>query len=101
MDTRKQRESERVPFIEDVLVEGTKHCTSNDISQGGLYISTIQAFEEDSLIDVTVPFKGENLTLKAKVRHCQPGMGIGIMFVDLDEGQKAKIRELIEGLAKT
>jgi hypothetical protein len=98
-DRKEQRKYERFPFIDDVLVDGTKQCTSADISEGGLYISAMQAFEENTVIDVTILIKGENITVKANVRHCQPGIGLGIMFVDLTDEQKVKIKEVMKDLA--
>ncbi len=97
-DRKERRKHERFPFIEDILVDGTKRCTTADISEGGLYISAIQVFEENNVIDVTIPFKGENLTFKAKVRHCQPGIGLGIMFIELSDEQEVKIKEVIKNL---
>lgn len=54
-NTEEGRKCERFSFIEDIVVDGSKQCTSSDISEGGLYISAIQAFEENSVIDVTIP----------------------------------------------
>jgi len=71
-----------------------------DISEGGLFISTIQVYEIDNVIDIAIPFKGEKFTVKAQVRHCQPGIGIGVMFTGLNIKQIAKIKELIEDIAK-
>jgi hypothetical protein len=69
-----------------------------DICEGGLYISAMQVFEKNSLIDIAIPFKGNKVTLKAQVQYCQPGIGMGIRFVDMSDNQKAAIRELIEGI---
>lgn len=98
MNTQEQRKYKRFPFREDILVDCAKLCTSTDISEGGLFISAIQAFEENSLIDITIPFKGEQLTVKAQVSYCQPGIGIGVMFINLNDKQRAKIKELIENI---
>lgn len=94
-----KRRSKRYPFIEDVIVDGSKRCTSSDISEHGLYISAIQFFEKDRRIEVTIPFKGEKMVFKAEIKHSQPGIGVGVMFVDLSEQQKQKIKTLIEGLS--
>jgi CheY-like chemotaxis protein/Tfp pilus assembly protein PilZ len=94
-----RRKYERFPFREDILIDGTRTCTSMDISEGGLYISSIQSYGENDLIDVTIPFKGEKLTVKAQVRYCQPGIGMGVMFVDLNAEQRGKIRKLIESIS--
>jgi predicted Zn finger-like uncharacterized protein len=95
-DQKERRKHERYPFREEILIDGTKRCTCSDISEFGLYVSTIQSFEEKGIIDVTIPVKGKDLTVKARVQYHQPGIGMGIMFVDLTEGQKAIIEEIIE-----
>jgi len=93
------RKHERFPFREDILIDGTRMHTSMDISEGGLYISTIQSYGENDLIHITIPFQGENLTVKAQVRYCQPGIGMGVLFIDLNAEQRDKIRKLIESIS--
>jgi predicted Zn finger-like uncharacterized protein len=95
-DQKERRKHERYPFREEILIDGTKRCTCTDISDFGLYVSTIQSFEEKGVIDVTIPVKGNNLTVKARVQYHQPGIGIGIMFVDLTDEQSAIIKDIIE-----
>lgn len=97
---KERRKCERFPFREDIVIDGTRISTSMDISEGGLYISAMQSYENNSVIDVTIPFKGEKLTFKAQVRYCQPGIGMGVMFVDLNAEQRGKIKELIESITK-
>jgi Tfp pilus assembly protein PilZ len=103
MDNQKRKERrrfKRFPFREDIIVDGTKMCSTMDISEGGLYISTIQSYDKGSVIEVTIPFKSEKIAVKARVQHCQPGIGIGIRYIDLDDKQRAKIQEIIESLSK-
>jgi Tfp pilus assembly protein PilZ len=95
-----RRKSERLPFREDVVVDGAKLCTSNDISEGGLFVSAIQIFEVDDVIEVSIPLKEDKVTVKAKVKYCQPGIGMGIMFIDLNDEQKKRIRELVENVSR-
>ena len=99
-DKKDCRKYERFPFREDIQIDGSRMCTSMDISEIGLYISAMQSYENNSVIDVTIPFKGGKLTVKAQVRHCQPGIGMGVMFVDLNAEQRANIKELIESITK-
>lgn len=103
MDTEgkeERRKFERFPFLDDILIGGTSTCTSMDISEGGLYISTIQSYEENDEIDVTIKFQAVKVTVKAQVRYCQPGIGMGVMFVDLTTEQRSKIAEIIEGIKR-
>ncbi len=100
MSIPNRRKYYRVPFREDITVDGTKMCTSIDISEGGIYISAIQIFEENSILELSIPFKGDELKVKARVVYIQPGIGMGLEFIDLSGEQKKSIRELIESLQK-
>jgi CheY-like chemotaxis protein len=95
---RECRKHERFPFREDILIDGSRMCTSMDISEEGLYVSSIQSYVENDVIELTIPFREKKLTVKARVRYCQPGIGMGIMFIDLKDQQRAGIRELIGSL---
>ena len=95
---QERRKYERLSFREDILIDGSKMCSSMDISEGGLYISTIQPYENNTVIDVTIPLKEEKLTVKAVICHCQPGVGMGVRFIDMNAHQRAKIEELINSL---
>lgn len=95
-----QRRHQRVPFVADVVLDGSRRCTSSDISEGGIYISDILASEEGAVVDVTIPFRGKELTVRGKVRHYQPGIGVGIMFVDLDDAQREKLHDMIASAAQ-
>jgi hypothetical protein len=83
-----------------VFVDGSMRCRSSDISEGGIYISAIQAFEEGVLLDVIIPFRGDEVRVRGEVRHYQHGIGVGIMFVDLTDSQKEKIREIVDAMSK-
>ncbi len=104
MDNRERMETrrhKRFPFREDILVDGFKLCTSTDISEGGLFISAIQYFEEGNVVEVSIPLNKEKITVKAQVKYCQTGIGAGLMFIELNDEQRAKISELVEGIAKS
>lgn len=98
-DHKEFRRHERFPFIEDILVDGTKSCRTTDISEGGLFISAIQSFESGDVMEVSIPTKSEKINAKAQVKYCQPGIGMGIAFIEADEELKIKIKKLIDSLA--
>jgi CheY-like chemotaxis protein len=97
-DPRERRGYERIPFREDVVVDGVMRSTSVDISEGGLYICTMQPFNENTVIDVAIPFKGGTLAVKARVQYSQLGIGMGVSFIDLNDEQRRKLRELIDSM---
>jgi Tfp pilus assembly protein PilZ len=97
-DNKDHRRYERFPFIEEILIDGVNKCTSADISEGGLFVSTIQRFEKDQLIELVIPVKGEKFSVKVRVTYCQPGIGAGLAFIDSDDVLRARIKELIESV---
>ena len=90
------RKCERIPFVEDILIDGTGWARSSDISEEGLYISSLQSFKRNSVLEVTIPVGQEKLTLKAQVQFCDKTVGFGLRFIHLNDIQKTKIRELIK-----
>jgi hypothetical protein len=97
---KEQRRAERLICREDILIDGLTQCAIADISEGGLFISTIQCFEKDEVIEVAIPTKRENITVRTQVKYCQSGIGAGVAFIDLNDEQRAKIKELIESIEK-
>jgi hypothetical protein len=96
---KEKRKSPRLPFREDILIDGAKRCTCNDISEGGIFVSAIQVFDEGEIIDVTIPLGEEQITVKGRITYCQQGIGMGIMFCDLDDEHKTKIKTLVGHLS--
>jgi len=94
-DNRKQQ---RVLLTEKLLVDIKKNFQCIDISEGGLYLSTGNIFAENCFFDVTIPYKNKKVTVKAQIRHFQPGVGVGIEFVDVSDSQRAVIKEIIESI---
>jgi Tfp pilus assembly protein PilZ len=75
-------------------------CTSGDISEGGIFVSAIQYFEEGNVVELSIPVREGKITVKAQVKYAQPGIGAGVMFIDLNDEQRAKIKEVVENIAK-
>ena len=96
-----RRKRDRVPFREDILVDGIRLCTSTEISEGGLFVSALQYFEEGNVVEVSIPLRDGKITVKAQVKYSQPGIGAGLIFIDLNDEQRAKIKELVENITKT
>jgi hypothetical protein len=92
----KHRKCERIPFVEDILIDSTSWVRSADVSEEGLYISSLQSLERNSVVEVTIPIGQEKLTVNAKVQFCDKMVGFGLRFIDLNEKQRTKIKELIK-----
>ncbi len=92
---KEHRDCERCHFREDILIDEVP-CASSDISENGLYVCMMQPLEKDRIIDVTIPSKGKKITVKARVLYSHPGIGMGLIFIDLNDEQRSMIRELIK-----
>lgn len=97
-ETGKERAHERVFVIKDIFLDGTMSCTSADMCESGLFVNTTQYFKAEDIVKVTIPLESEKITLKAEVKYCQRGIGIGIMFIDMDSKQKEKIKGFLDSL---
>ncbi len=98
MDNQEQRERrkyERYPLREDILIDGTTQAYSQNICEDGMFLCTLHPIERGSVINITVPSK---FTVKARVSYYQPGIGMGVEFIDLNHDQRIMIKQLIEDI---
>jgi hypothetical protein len=95
-DKKGRRKCERRHFREDILIDEVIACASSDISENGLYVCMMQPLEDNRIISVTIPFKGAKIIVKGQVRYSHPGIGMGVVFIDLNDEQRSMIRELVK-----
>jgi hypothetical protein len=97
---KERRKHARYPFREDIVIDGTKMCSSMDICEGGMFVSAIQYFEKSCILKITIPVNKQKITVKGQVQYCDPGIGMGIQFIELNDEQKVSIKELIKRLTQ-
>ena len=97
-EKQERRREERIPVTGKFLVDIRKDFQCIDISEGGLYLSTGNIFAEYSFFDVTIPFGNEKVTIKSQIRHFQPGIGVGIEFVEVSDSQRDIIKNIIKSI---
>lgn len=56
-----------------------------NLSMGGMFISTNRKFPEGAVLNLRFRLTrtGKEVQARAEVRHCQPGVGIGVEFVGI------------------
>jgi len=97
---RRKRAQERFPCFLDVVIDNAQSCKAYDISQGGIYVRTDNVLKPGSIVIIRLFSGNAELELKARVKHCVDGIGMGLMFIDLDTGLKTKIRAFLEEIKK-
>ncbi|MDQ7788005.1 MAG: response regulator [Thermodesulfovibrionales bacterium] len=92
---KERREKKRFPIQGNILIDGKIAFQCMDISEDGMYLYTGRSLEENRVVQVTLPIKGKPLTVKAQIRHNEPGIGIGLQFMDMTDEQKKTIYRLV------
>lgn len=90
------REKERVLIQKDVVINGAIKACALDISEGGMYIHTQAEFIEGSSLELDFDIDGTSVHIKAAIQNTQPGIGIGVRFVNATPEIVAQIRRFIQ-----
>jgi CheY-like chemotaxis protein len=93
------RVMKRVPFVRDIIINGSMKVRAVDLSQGGLYVHTGRSNLTGQIVEVSIPYDGEYITVKAKVVHKQDAVGMGLMFIGLSFQDKLQIAQLIDEIS--
>jgi hypothetical protein len=104
MNNHDIREVERHQLIDglSVVYEGATAeipVRPPDLSTRGMFIHTTRIFPEGSILKVRFRLRRSNtpINVRAEVRHCEPGLGVGVEFVDLSPDASKAIEMEIEG----
>jgi hypothetical protein len=95
---KRQRIRDRIPCNLDVFINDSLTCSAFDISEGGLYIKTGDVFAPGTVVKLSLPFRGDRLEVSARIKYCLEGVGIGLMFIDLDDMLKGRIKALLKDI---
>ena len=98
---KRQRKQERIPCNIDIEINDSIVCKAFDISEGGMYVLTDQFFKPGSVVNISFLYKKEKIQIKSKVKYSHKGVGLGIMFIDLDNALKAKIKEFLNNIKQS
>ena len=87
-----RRQHDRSRLIVDVHFDGadsTGIANSENISVGGLYMSTRTEIPVGTKLALRIPIGNEHVVVKGEVVYSQPGKGVGVQFRDLSEEARA------------
>ncbi len=98
-DPNEKRRYVRVPFNREVNMEGSlAPIRASDLSLGGMYLETRQALNAGEVIEIGFTLHPDDppLLVGARVVYIDPGMGVGIDFVEVPDDIARAIRHFIE-----
>jgi hypothetical protein len=88
-----RREFERARIILDVHFDGaafTGVANTRDMSLGGVYMNTRTPLPEGAVLELRIPFgAAREAFVKAQVMYSNPGVGVGLRFVDMSDEARA------------
>jgi hypothetical protein len=94
-----KREAKRVAHLCEVECEGatTRKLDTriNDLSVTGAFVDSIVEFPEGTVVRLKFKVADTLVDVNAEVRYNQPGVGIGVQFVDLTMEEHVCIEALI------
>lgn len=91
-----ERDKRRVLIQKDVIINEAVMAHALDISEGGMYISTQGEFLEGAIVDIKLEINDHPIKVKAIVQHSEPGIGIGVKFINLSPEGFTLIKKFIE-----
>lgn len=77
-------------------MSGRHEARVDDVSVGGCFVNTVGRVELDEVVNLEIQLPtGEWLPLRGRVATYHPGIGFGLSFTSLSEGEAAVLKQLI------
>jgi hypothetical protein len=92
----KIKRKKRLHISADVFINRTVKAEGLDLSEDGMYMYTTKRYVAGSIIEASFKLDGNEINVQAKVVHSQPGIGLGVHFVDIKEGTHKMIKNFLE-----
>jgi len=97
-DHEERRRHDRSRLIIDVFFDGqdsTGVASTKDISLGGLYMNTHAQVPEGQNLMLRIPIGAQEIVCSAEVVYRNPGLGLGVRFIDLSDEARALLEREI------
>jgi hypothetical protein len=103
MSNNERRRAGRVALIRDIEYAGEGNRTRRrltDLGPNGVYIDTTGPLPMGSEIDLRFTLPDDHVvSATGVVRYHQPGVGMGIEFVEISEDDRDRIKRWVDRLA--
>lgn len=89
-----------VAFRQQASGFGSVAASVTDISLSGCYVELLTTLPVGTVISALLHVDVFTIRCTAEVRTSHPGVGMGIMFLQIDEADQATLRQLLDRLAE-
>ncbi len=90
------RDKKRVLIQMEVIINGILKANALDISENGMYISTQAELLSGAVLDLSFKVGDTPISVKAVVQHSQPGIGVGVKFINLIPEHYTLIKRILD-----
>src|SRR5512146_2749856 len=90
-----KRAVKRTRYSVEVELDGLLRARLSDLSPDGAFIESRSAFTPGSVVQLRFTVLGHDVETAAEIRHCCPGIGMGVKFIALDPLTRAEIGRLL------
>jgi CheY-like chemotaxis protein len=94
----RDRKEERVLIAKAVIINDSLKAQAFDISEGGMYLHIQEEFNQGAIIELSFDVDDGPIKIKARIKHIQPGVGIGVKFIGLSNEDSARVKRLLQSL---
>jgi CheY-like chemotaxis protein len=92
-----KRGRDRVLIQAPVVINNIVKAYALDISEGGMYLHTQAEFIPGATLELSFKLKEKEIRVKAVVRHVQPGIGMGVSFINPSPETLSAIKDFLKG----
>jgi CheY-like chemotaxis protein len=89
----KNRKKDRVLLQKEIVINDIIKAYMLDISEGGIFIHTMAEFIPGARVDLSFTLLDRPIKVRGTVQHLQPGVGIGVKFLNLSIDDLSFIHE--------
>jgi hypothetical protein len=86
--------------LQEIGAGTTMWATLADISMHGCYIEAATPFNAGTILSLRLEANGFRIEATGEVRVSYPGVGMGICFNKISEGDRERLRELVHSISK-
>jgi hypothetical protein len=101
IDKRQHRRARLVTQLRCEASGREEILLSRDISVGGMFLASKSPFPQDSEVALSFRLKSGDppLSCRGRIVYSIKGMGMGVMFLDLNEGNRQAVQKFVDEAA--
>lgn len=99
MDVIEERQEGRVSVSLPVVLDsssGRREVRVSDVSMGGCYVDGLALVRQDEVVGLKIDLPdGRSESISGTVTYVHQGVGFGVRFNEMTEGQRAVVEQLV------